>query len=71
MTLSLGLIEGFIGLSREFLPKKMAFEFIATKDIEFAMHAMHRPSKCLGYKTSSEDFMNQPTLLQFCVVSAV
>ena len=55
-----GTNENMNGLIREFFPKKMAFESIATKDIEFAMHLLnHRPRKCLGYKTPHEVFMNQ------------
>ena len=55
-----GANENMNGLIREFFPKKMAFESIATKDIEFAMYRLnHRPRKCLGYKTPHEVFMNQ------------
>jgi IS30 family transposase len=49
------------GLIRQFFPKKkMAFEFITTKDVELAMHRLnHRPRKCLGYRTPHEVFMEQ------------
>jgi IS30 family transposase len=45
---------------REFIPKKMRFESITTKDIAFAMHRLiHRPRKCLGFKTPHGVFMKQ------------
>ena len=44
----------------EFFPKIMAFEPIATKDIEFAMHCLNpRPRKFLGYITSRKVLMNK------------
>ena len=55
-----GANENMNGLIRQFFPKKMAFEFITTKDIELAMHHLnHRPRKCLGYRTPHEVFMEQ------------
>ena len=55
-----GANENMNGLIRQFFPKKMAFEFIATKDVELAMHRLnHRPRKCLGYRTPHEVFMEQ------------
>jgi len=48
------------GLIRRFFPKKMRFESIIMKDIEFAAHRFnHRPGKCLGFKTPHEVFMKQ------------
>lgn len=55
-----GANENMNGLIRQFFPKKMAFEFITTKDIKLAMHRLnHRPRKCLGYRTPHEVFMEQ------------
>ena len=66
-----GASENMNGLTRQFFPKKMAFESITTKKIELAMHRLnHRPGKCLGHKTLNEGFMeqlqqhNQPVALQ-------
>lgn len=55
-----GANENMNGLIRQFFPKKMAFESITTKDVEFAMRRLnHRPRKCLGYRTPHEVFMEQ------------
>ena len=55
-----GANENMNGLIRQFFPKKMSFQTITQKDIEFAMHRLnHRPRKCLGFKTPHEVFMNQ------------
>jgi IS30 family transposase len=55
-----GANENMNGLIRQFFPKKMAFEFITTNDVELAMHQLnHRPRKCLGYRTPHEVFMEQ------------
>lgn len=44
----------------QFFPKKMRFESITRKDIQFAMYRLnHRPRKCLGFKISHEVFMKQ------------
>lgn len=52
--------ENMNGLIRQFFPKRMAFEFITTKDVELAMHCLnHRPRKCLGYRTRHEVFMEK------------
>jgi len=55
-----GANENMNGLIRQFFPKKMSFQNITQKDIEFAMHRLnHRPRKCLGFKTPHQIFMNQ------------
>ena len=55
-----GANENMNGLIRQFFPKKMRFDLITRKDIDFAMHRLnHRPRKCLGFKTPHEVFMNQ------------
>ena len=55
-----GANENMNGLIRQFFPKKLAFEFITTKDVELAMHRLnHRPRKCLGHRTPHEVFMEQ------------
>jgi transposase, IS30 family len=55
-----GANENMNGLIREFFPKKMSFQEITGKDIEFAMHRLnHRPRKCLGFKTPHEVLMKQ------------
>ena len=55
-----GANENMNGLIRHFFPKKMSFQNITLKDIEFAMHRLnHRPRKCLGFKTPHQVFMNQ------------
>jgi transposase, IS30 family len=66
-----GANENMNGLIRQFFPKKMAFNFITTKEIEMTMHRLnHRPRKCLGYTAPHEVFMeqlhlhNQPVALQ-------
>ena len=55
-----GANENMNGLIRQFFPKKMSFDGISEKDIEFAMYRLnHRPRKCLGYKTPHEVFTQQ------------
>ncbi len=55
-----GANENMNGLIRQFFPKKMSFQNITQKDIEFTMHRLnHRPRKCLGFKTPHQIFMNQ------------
>ena len=55
-----GANENMNGLIRQFFPKKMPFQTIVKKDIEFAMDRLnHRPRKCLGFKTPHEVFMKQ------------
>lgn len=55
-----GANENMNGLIRQFFPKKMRFQFITSKDVEFAIHRLnHRPRKCLGFKTPHELFMKQ------------
>ena len=55
-----GANENMNGLIRQFFPKKMSFQTITQRDIEFAMHRLnHRPRKCLGFKTPHQIFMKQ------------
>jgi len=55
-----GANENMNGLIRQFFPKKMSFQTITQRDIEFAMHRLnHRPRKCLGFKTPHDVFMKQ------------
>jgi IS30 family transposase len=55
-----GANENMNGLIRQFFPKKMRFDSITAKDTTFTMHRLnHRPTKCLGFKTPHEVFMNQ------------
>ncbi len=55
-----GANENMNGLIRQFSPKKRAFKFITSTEIDLAMHRLnHRPRKCLGYKTPHEVFIGQ------------
>ena len=53
-----GANKNMNGLIRQFFPKKMRFESITRKEIEFAMHPFnHRPGKCRALKTPDEVFI--------------
>ena len=55
-----GANENMNGLIRQFFPKKLRFNSITSRQIDFAMHRLnHRPRKCLGFKTPHEVFMKQ------------
>jgi len=63
-----GANENMNGLIRQFFPKKMHFETITAKDVNFAMNSLnHRPRKCLDFKTPHEVFMKQLQSLHHAV----
>lgn len=56
--------ENTNGLIRQYFPKKRNFATITEGDIEFVMDRLnHRPRKCLGFKSPSQVFFNQSSVV--------